>query len=254
MYSATGEFIIVTFVNNTTIFWDSETFTIAWKIGLDQSLGSFSPISQPISISAGDEYFAAVSSTSNISVFIWNIANKSLQHELTLEAFASGAGISIVKFVGKTCTLAVVCSDGRILFVDTIEGKLLAERIVTNEQVENIDFNYQGSIMAVLFSTFVQIYTLNLYPAIQDVIDDEIDVRAPTISTELSQPSKTNEPRKNVVFVSTKPAAAGSKIHIDEPRVLMSEEALVKYLGHFGQYPERYRLTIWKIFVQLPEN
>ena len=89
---------------------------------------------------------AVASNTAQPSVFVWDVAEKQLLHEITIPSFRHG--IAQVQFIGNTVMLAILSADGHLVFVDAVESRYVC-RMPTPHKVKSYKFTGAYRIVAI---------------------------------------------------------------------------------------------------------
>ncbi|KAJ3058640.1 TBC1 domain member 31, partial [Podochytrium sp. JEL0797] len=116
-FSNTGDSIVTAFNDGSILIWDSETFNLRWKISLERfapnpkdgsSIGTpedadfrtklmLIPRTSYFSVSANDELMVYGGLSS--SIYVWNLTEKRLMHEILIPAFKNRI-IAQIQFIG----------------------------------------------------------------------------------------------------------------------------------------------------------
>lgn len=136
------------FHDGSVLFWDLETFGLQWKVSLGDSVQASPSLYPPatttdrpqppykhLAITSDQQYMVVAfadfqktdqSTTSSASVYVWNVQEKNLLHEITIPSFEKAGGIASIHFVGKTTILAVLSSEaGHVAFLEVVQPKLV---------------------------------------------------------------------------------------------------------------------------------
>jgi WD40 repeat protein len=141
IFSPSGNQIVTYFYNGSVLLWDIENFNLLWKVQLPEpaATGPLVP-NRPLSqlLLSRDENLMVVSSNIDIpSVFVWNVREKVLIHEITIPSFQASGGIVEIRALSDSLEQIVVLSaDGQLVIVDVINA-LLLDRLKRAGQVGN---------------------------------------------------------------------------------------------------------------------
>ena len=59
-------------------------------------------------------------------MYVWNVRDKQLLHEITIPSFEKAGGIASIHFVGKSTILAVLSNEaGHVAFLEVVQPKLV---------------------------------------------------------------------------------------------------------------------------------
>lgn len=138
IFSKTGQQIIASFVNGNILIWNSETFTMEWKISLEalkksEGLSSFPKEHFPTNLQNTSLLVMSKDSSQLVyggmgsTLFIWNANEKVLKYELNL-TILKGSTLKRIEFIGNKKMVAILSTDGDLLFINTMSGTLTAFR------------------------------------------------------------------------------------------------------------------------------
>ncbi|ORY31167.1 hypothetical protein BCR33DRAFT_724099 [Rhizoclosmatium globosum] len=278
-YSKTGDSIVTAFNDGSILIWDSELFNLRWKISLERfapnptdgsTIGTESdadfrtklmiiPRSNYFAVSAGDELMVYGGLSS--SIYVWNLAEKRLMHEILIPSFKKRI-ISQIEFVGNSNIVAVLSSGGELIFIDTEGAKMLGQ-FKGNHLFRSFTLSHDGSVMTVVLMDakysmrMIRVdHMIRLKPekpvdefdAVED--DDKFD----TLEFPAKNPSPPGSPAKRVKLQSEHTKTFYEMIEAKEDTTILNRRKLLKYLKHYGSYPEDYRTMVWRFLLKLPEN
>lgn len=134
-FSASGDRVFAFFKDHTIMAWALDGFAMTWKVelpgapsaGLAPTPSEHENREQLMSMCAGRAIMAAASNetATGPSIFVWDVAEKALVHEITIPAFSAGGGVRQVQFVGKSTILAVLAGNGQVVFLDAAESRFV---------------------------------------------------------------------------------------------------------------------------------
>lgn len=154
-----------------------------WKLQLPDFVKREGHISPKCSISfSHDNHFMAVASNSpKCSVYIWQIRDKHLIHEIAIPNY-DDCGVSSISFVGQTNVLLITSFDGQTIFIDSLNSNLICRapvdqkviltdkpHIFINVQISFSDASWDGSFVAFNFAECPSIISIWSLGPILDV-------------------------------------------------------------------------------------
>ena len=266
LFDPTGDMIVALFDDATIVMWNLDTFSVTWKIDLKDSFDragvpvDFSRSKTPMAFNYDSTIMAvSVASVSN-NIYIWDVGSKSLSHQVSI---GDSVNIKQLQFLGKTCNLGLLNEIGHFVVIDAFsaqEIKTAQHRLgLTSEFVTSQDGEYLVSISQ--HCHIIQIYDCDR------VINEK--VAAKTVKLSGSQEELFNEepdhghalPEK-MDYENLVPAPLHQSTSTKELKMIESASTspalnfnrLSHYLMHFGEFPEKYRMLIWRFLLQVPEN
>ncbi|KAJ3027429.1 UNVERIFIED_CONTAM: TBC1 domain member 31 [Siphonaria sp. JEL0065] len=276
-FSYTGDSIVTAFNDGTILIWDSETFNLRWKISLERfapnlkdgsTLGNdddndfrsklmLIPRTCYFSVSANDELL--VYGGLSASIYVWNLTEKRLMHEILIPAFKKRI-IAQIEFIGNTNIVAALSSGGELIFIDT-EGARMLGQFKGKHLFRSFTLSHDGTVMSVVLMDakysvrMLRIDTMiKLRPRQTEDELDEGDEKLDTLEFGNPSPSPPGSPAKRVKLQNEHTKTFYEMIEAKEDTTILNRRKLLKYLKHYGSYPEDYRTMIWRFLLKLPEN
>ncbi|KAJ3294809.1 TBC1 domain member 31 [Borealophlyctis nickersoniae] len=114
------------------LIWATDTFTLQWKITLDQITGT-APGEREVetkTLSAfRNSYFTSSASgelLAGSTVYVWNLVEKRLMHEILIPSFENKL-ISQIEFIGSTNIVAVLSNTGDLIFLEAADARFVGQ-------------------------------------------------------------------------------------------------------------------------------
>ncbi|KAI8607774.1 hypothetical protein BC830DRAFT_1157806 [Chytriomyces sp. MP71] len=251
-------------------FSRTDTFNLRWKISLERfaanptdrpTLPSDSqlvvPRSSYFSVSSNDELM--IYGGLSASLYVWNLTEKRLLHEILLPAFSKRV-LAQVEFVGTTSVAAVLSSGGELVLVDVERAKMIGQ-FRGSHRFRSFSLSHDGSVMTVIlmdakFSLRMMRIDqmVKLRGKVNDGVDRDLDDDLLEEAEAPKEESRPASPMKRVQLQSERTKTFYEMIEAKESTTVLNRRKLLKYLKHYGSYPEDYRTMIWRFLLKLPEN
>ncbi|KAI8915528.1 hypothetical protein BC831DRAFT_432109 [Entophlyctis helioformis] len=262
IFSKDGLSIVAAFEDGSIFFWMIDSFSLQWRITLDQMTGAVSgaemnttqlltsPRFSYFALSYNGELFAfsGLSST----VYVWNMVEKRLLHEILIPAFHSTLIVQI-EFVGPTNLLALLSSTGVLIFIDAAEAKF-AGQLQGRHRFHSFATSPDGLVLASILldaKHAVSLVRLDaiLYPEETHGVLNE--------DQQLESRSRSQAPKpetKRAIVTMEQPKTFYDLVESKEETSVLNKRKLARFLAHYGEYPAQYRPLIWRFLLKLPES
>jgi WD40 repeat protein len=183
-FSPDGVSIIGAFTDGSIFFWTIESFSLLWKISLEQLAGPetetltemkrflSSTRNSHFSISASGEYLAygGLSST----LYVWNLFEKRLLHEIVIPLYKEKLIIQ-VDFIGPTNIVILLSSTGEMIFVDVAEAKFVGQ-IKGRHTFKNVALSPDGMVLSTVLldaKYIVNMFRIDPFLRSEVVVEDQ---------------------------------------------------------------------------------
>ncbi|KAI9105257.1 hypothetical protein DFS34DRAFT_598702 [Phlyctochytrium arcticum] len=278
MFSPDGSTIITGFTDSSILVWQSDTFALHWKItlemvqnpgpdrGLDEILGDKEDEDQVL-ITQTAKNCMAISKNGEVlvyggrgwTVYVWNMAEKVLLHEILVPAFENKEIIQ-AEFLGTSNIVALLADSGDLVFIDAPEARFVG-RMEGRRKFKSFSSSPDGRLLSTIFLNpkseigVVRVDSL-LYTAPRE---DEEEASSTTPDENSANSSDAQHPIEPVDTkqVVAEPAPQRSLYELVEMRKdtrKLNRKRLNYFLMYYYKYPEKYRSLIWRFLLRVPEN
>ncbi|KAJ3273343.1 TBC1 domain member 31 [Terramyces sp. JEL0728] len=239
-FTKDGMMICALFEDASVYFWSVDTVSLIWKIKPNI----------PTAINEKTDYFDVdfsgelfVYGNSSNLIFVWNLFEKRLMHEIVIPVFENKHIIQY-SFLHTTHMLALLSNSGDLIFIDAYQGKFLSQ-LKTKHPISKFALSPDGKCIAAVFGDSK--YAMNFF-RLDDLYEQE--------EQELPAEPAEEEPDKQPDFTATVPHPQSffELIESKENISLFNRAKLRGFLHHYGTYPDQYRHMIWRFLLKLPEN
>lgn len=266
-FSPNGRLILATFSDGTLFIWNSETCELDWKLSLQVPVGDTHFRFNYFAVS-NDSSLIAFSGATNSSIFVWNLPEKRLLHEIVVPTFKGNRTVVQINFIGATSAVSAVCSTGEVVLLDAAQAKYLGQ-LANGYSAHYTAPSRDGSLLAFINaesrSNVVLVATNALVDELVPLTDSMAELtrgfELSTLDTEASseRPAKPKSLRFEAAKrdLSLNPCETKTLYDIVEERqgrISLMGPRLAKYLAHFRSYPNEYRTLIWRFLLRTPEN
>ncbi|KAJ3407502.1 TBC1 domain member 31 [Chytriomyces hyalinus] len=276
-FSKTGDAIVTAFNDGSILIWDTFTVNLRWKISLDRFAANLEQQPPGHSLSGNDKnsrthfhvyqsrtsYFSTSANDEYLvyggidsSVTVWNLIEKRLVHEIVIPDFKKRI-ISQIEFLGNSNVIAVLSSAGQLVLIDVEKAKMLGQ-FKGKHLFRSFSVSHDGSVMTVVLMDVK--YSLRLirvdhmFRAGKEKREEREDEDEGETAEDLHQRSPPSSPIKKVKVQPPQTKTFYEMIEAKENTTLLNRRKLLKYLKHYGSYPDDYRTMIWRFLLKLPEN
>ncbi|KAI9203502.1 uncharacterized protein BJ171DRAFT_509794 [Polychytrium aggregatum] len=284
-FSPNGSSIVSCFSDGSILLWSLESFSLSWKISLDQlDLQPSSALSQREFLLVDRTSCMAQSHDSELIVYaalpsalyVWSASEKRLLHELVIPAFKDQLFYQI-EFIAGTKLVVVLTDHGEIAFVDVLGGALLGQ-LHGKDSFKSFCISRDGRyITAIMEESRFVVQVLRI-----DSIWSHFKIKLRTAEgsdrgeeegQSISESGHQNQldeseggsiedtleraPVKKhtpTVKVADQPETFYELVESKHDSSIMNRAKLAKFLHHYGVYPDKYRILIWRFLLRLPEN
>ena len=136
-FSPDGMSIVTAFSDGSIFVWFLDTFTLQWKLTLEQLTGpqpsAIKTMNDDLLAVARSSYFAMsadgeilIYSGLSSTLYVWDISEKRLLHEILIPSFKDQI-ITQVEFLGSSKTAALLSDHGILIFVEVVAAKFVGQ-------------------------------------------------------------------------------------------------------------------------------
>ncbi|KAL2919956.1 hypothetical protein HK105_200022 [Polyrhizophydium stewartii] len=270
-FSHDGVSIIAAFEDGSIFFWTIDTFSLQWKITLDQMSDAASDAETNVAqllasnrlsyfaLSQNGELFVygGISST----VYVWNMVERRLLHEILIPAFREMIIVQIA-FVGSSSILAVLANSGHLIFIDAAEARYVGQ-LQGMHLFHSFSISPEGSVLASVLLDAKHITSLvRLDPIMRpsapmqerDITEPETAPRDQAANLTTHQFQRASRRDKRVTVTAEQPKTFYELIESKQETSLLNRQKLARFLSHYGEYSPQYRTLVWRFLLKLPEN
>lgn len=263
-FSSDGTCIIAAFNDGSIFFWTISSFSLLWKISLDQlsapltetsflnSMNFTSPRTNYFTISESGEYFAygGISST----LYIWNLFEKRLLHEILIPSFREKIIVQI-QFIGNTNTVVMLSDIGDMIFIDVALAKFMGQ-IESKHQFQTFGLSPDGSVISTILMDSKHVLSMFRIDTFLQAEDDSKNSASSSIAETKQKSGIVHEeiPITKKTVVAEAPKTFYQLIESKSESSALNKSKLRRFLNYYGEYPAQYRTLIWRFLLKLPEN
>ncbi|KAI8894406.1 WD40-repeat-containing domain protein [Globomyces pollinis-pini] len=258
-FSADGTMICAAFEDASVYFWTVDTFSLIWKITLSKLGDTTSETSLDVNTESiiRNSYFALsnngelfVYTGTSSTVYVWNLFEKRLLHEIIIPAFESKF-IQQVSFISSSNILVLLSNVGEIMFVDAFNAKFISQ-LRSKYRYSRFSISPDGRCLSTLSLTDKSLVNI---VRLDEVLDD-FPIPEKDIIGESQTPviSKIQVGDGKEATVVEKPKTFYELIESKQESTWFNRTKLRRFLHHYGSYPDHYRPLIWRFLLKLPEN
>jgi WD40 repeat protein len=129
--------IITAFSDGSIFVWYLDTFSLQWKLTLEQMTGPLMKEEQLLNeklLSVTRPSYFACSSDGEIvaygglsyTLYVWNVIEKRLMHEIVIPSFEH-QWITQIEFLGSSKIVALLSNEGDLIFVETVLASFMGQ-------------------------------------------------------------------------------------------------------------------------------
>ncbi|KAJ3331719.1 TBC1 domain member 31 [Blyttiomyces sp. JEL0837] len=242
-FTPLGDTVITAFNDGSIILWDTDSFSIRWKISIERfSADQMEPFQ--------DVKMLTVPRTSHLAV--------SKDGE-----YLAYVGLYIV---------AVLASSGDLLFVNAAEAKFIGA-LKGRHKFRSFSLSPDGYVMSlILLDAKYSIRMLRLHYLDESMVKlNSLSLKDNNLKKQtLEEDSFAEEfPPSHDDQAFSSAGNQGDRVTLDVPKVQtlhdlveakddskspINRRKLLKFLKHYGAFPNEYRALIWRLLLKLPEN
>ncbi|KAI9002277.1 WD40-repeat-containing domain protein, partial [Gaertneriomyces semiglobifer] len=237
--------------------WNTDTFALQWKQTVSDLAFMSSPAPGPEESSV--QWNASFSTSANAellvcgglsnTLLVYNLIEGRMVHEVQLPSL-QGASITQIAFVGRTNIVAVLSSSGEIIFVESAEAVLLS-RINVERPFVSFTLSRDGRHLAAIYRD-PKYVTILL--RLDSLLNNKVTwTQSLTMLLTAFITEKQSEVLRHVAVGTTVPEQLANLIGA-KGRSCLNRPKLKAFVKHYGNYPDKYRILIWRLLLELPEN
>ncbi|TPX64138.1 hypothetical protein SpCBS45565_g06095 [Spizellomyces sp. 'palustris'] len=264
VFSADGSTIISAFADGSILLWNVDTFNLNWKISLERFSGDpLIPCGEHdtgfgrSSMAASRNGEVLVEAGGSSTVFVWNLAEKRLMHEILVPTFESKRIVQ-VDFLGDSNIVALLSDAGDLLFIDAAEARFVG-KLEGKRKFMSFAASPNGRLLSTVFldstSTIglVRVEKL-LEPQKCEVVGDIAEQEEASFEMlNESKQSGADEGLRTTVAVSPDQAKTLYElVDLGPETKTLSRSKLKTFLYYYGSYPETYRSVVFHAYARAP--
>jgi Rab-GTPase-TBC domain len=192
------------------------------------------------------------------AVYVWNLFEKRLVHEILLPSLKSTHLIQI-SFLGNSNILAVLSANGDLVFINAMTAEFVAQ-LKGKQPFQSFCVSPDGQCLSTVLISNKHIVSVIRLDQVFHPDREHTMVEADVIEPiqNIDQESITQKTFKINGKVEKKsadpPKTFFELVESREESSLFNKTKLRRFLNHYGTFPDKYRHLIWRYLLQLPEN
>ena len=260
-YIPISKLIFTCFRDDSIHTWDSLTFEHNYKLQLPPLIqeSSRNPKLRCLAVSADGKLLAGAGREPYL--YIWNLENQQLIKLLELPAKHGISAVKCIEFLarnfdgGSSSFLVLLGQDGRLRVINIITSEIVTELFFRDAtRNENCYENILRFVLSpdgvyclcVMESGIVRVYDMETVLEKKKVVIQKV--------RESSDKRNKEKSRKEIDIWKVKEGIHSTEPDTQDTGISLDTNKLILIVKEFGEYPEKYRMFIWKHILKLPEN
>ena len=270
-YIPISSLIFTCFRDDSIHTWDSLSFEHQYKIKLPPLIqdASRNPKLRYIAVSRDGKLLAGAGR--HPYLYIWNLENQQL---IKLLELPSKHGISSVKSMeflarnfdgGSSSFLVLLGQDGRLRVINIITSEIVTELYFRDptgnencyETILRFTLSPDGVYcLCIMESGIVRVYDMETILEKKKVVIQRVREKSEKVAREKQISNKDKKGQELDIWKVKENLDSNQDPQQESPprSINLDTSKLIEIVKEFGEYPQKYRMFIWKHILKLPEN
>ncbi|CAG8453281.1 12385_t:CDS:10 [Funneliformis caledonium] len=276
VFSAQGEYIITSFFDDSIYIWSNSSFDLLWKLQVPTRVSDLLIFSDAYDntcrIAATSKNGKLILVAGKTNVFVWEFDTKNLIRDINLKSIIEGEIMKLELIHDDSIKYFEISPDGKFIVTNSMEERAILKiwdlEVLISDTLQHKyrDFSTLRSISPPTEIRMSLSSNVMLSSQVTSEDDEEVSdiaygqelkatnglIASTGVSSENSisiQEADLTSRRTSITSMESRNLSGLSSDSREKKR-----GRLVEKLHHLGRYPDKHRVRVWSILLDLPQN